>query len=84
MVATLDEACARVEVSSAGMLGETLVSLMLDETRRDTLGRNALAVVEANRGALGHTRDYLGKLIRARELHEPWPLADDRQPGSGR
>ena len=84
VVATLDEAHARVEVSSAGMLGETLVSLMLDETRRDTLGRNALAVVEANRGALGHTRDYLGKLIRARELHEPWPLADDRQPCSGR
>ncbi|REC93758.1 lipid IV(A) 3-deoxy-D-manno-octulosonic acid transferase [Kushneria indalinina] len=84
VVTTLDEAHARVEVESAAMLGETLVSLMLDETRRETLGRNARAVVDANRGALGHTRDYLGRLIRARELHEPWPLADDRQPGSGR
>lgn len=84
VVTTLDEAGARVEVASGAMLGETLVSLLLDETRRETLGRNALAVVNANRGALGHTRDYLGRLIRARELHEPWPLADERSPGSER
>ncbi|WP_457809020.1 lipid IV(A) 3-deoxy-D-manno-octulosonic acid transferase [Kushneria sp. EE4] len=84
VVTTLDEAHARVEVESAGMLGETLVSLMLDDTRRATLGRNAFAVVEANRGALGHTRDYLGRLIRARELHEPWPLADNPAPGRER
>lgn len=84
VVTTLDEAGARVEVASGAMLGETLVSLLLDETRRETLGRNALAVVNANRGALGHTRDYLGRLIRARELHEPWPLADERSPGGER
>ncbi|MFC0337721.1 3-deoxy-D-manno-octulosonic-acid transferase [Kushneria avicenniae] len=84
VVTTLDEAGARVEVASGGMLGEMLVSLQLDETRRETLGRNALAVVNANRGALGHTRDYLGRLIRARELHEPWPLADEHPPGGER
>lgn len=84
VVTTLDEAGARVEVASGAMLGETLVSLLLDEMRRETLGRNALAVVNANRGALGHTRDYLGRLIRARELHEPWPLADERSPGGER
>ncbi|WP_456268910.1 lipid IV(A) 3-deoxy-D-manno-octulosonic acid transferase [Kushneria sp. AK178] len=84
VVATLDAAHARVEVDSADRLGETLVSLLQDETRREALGRNARAVVDANRGALGHTRDYLGRLIRARELHEPWPLADERPPGSKR
>ncbi len=81
---TLEAANARIEVSSGGMLGETLVTLLLDDVRRETLGRNAWAVVEANRGALKHTRDYLERLIRARELHEPWPLMEDQQPGGRR
>lgn len=72
VVNTLDEAHARVEVQGSGALSETLVTLFLDDERRERLGQNAQAVVAANRGALQHTRDYLARLIRTRELHEPW------------
>src|SRR4030095_10718359 len=49
------EAHAAVQVADARELERQLDALLRDGPRRETLGRNALRVVEANRGALERT-----------------------------
>ncbi|MFC0267508.1 lipid IV(A) 3-deoxy-D-manno-octulosonic acid transferase [Kushneria aurantia] len=69
----LEKGRARLEARDADELGRTLVALIGDDDRRTELGEQARAVVAANRGALGHTRSYLAKLILAQELDRPLP-----------
>ncbi len=60
------EADAAVQVADAAELEEVLDSLLSDEQRRETLGRNALAVVESNRGALERTVELIVEILRER------------------
>ncbi|MGE3311914.1 MAG: 3-deoxy-D-manno-octulosonic acid transferase [Limisphaerales bacterium] len=58
-------AAAAVQVRDAAELETALAQLLADDSRRETLGRNARAVVEANRGALDRTVEIVTELLRA-------------------
>ncbi len=59
------EADAAIQVRNIAELEATLADLLANDTRRETLGRNARAVVESNRGALGRTVDIIMDVLRA-------------------
>ncbi|WP_110685611.1 lipid IV(A) 3-deoxy-D-manno-octulosonic acid transferase [Salinicola aestuarinus] len=54
---------ARLEVADATALGQTLIALFDDVSRRHRLGEAGRAVVAANRGALASTRERLTALL---------------------
>lgn len=57
------DAEAAIQVPNALQLEITLSELLSNPARCETLGRNALAVVEANRGALERTVNMIGDVI---------------------
>ena len=57
------EALLQLTDVSVESLSEALSQLLTDPKRRRVLGANALAVVEANRGAAARTLEYLAPLI---------------------
>lgn len=62
------EADAAVQVDNAAGLESTLDALLGDDARRDALGRNALAVVDANRGALDRTLAMIYDVLKQQDL----------------
>ncbi|MBK9216875.1 MAG: 3-deoxy-D-manno-octulosonic acid transferase [Chloracidobacterium sp.] len=55
------------EKDGSGKLADEFRALLSDAARRDILGRNALAVMNANRGAVTKTIEYLEPLFTAKE-----------------
>ncbi|MBB3143045.1 lipid IV(A) 3-deoxy-D-manno-octulosonic acid transferase [Halomonas organivorans] len=62
----LREQQALVEVTDAATLAEALMRLLGDAAERERLAAAGRAVVEANRGALAHTLEGLGRLLQAK------------------
>jgi 3-deoxy-D-manno-octulosonic-acid transferase len=60
---------AAVQVSSLESLEQTLAELLADENRRAELGRNALAVVAENRGAIDRTVEMILEKLRTRGIY---------------
>jgi 3-deoxy-D-manno-octulosonic-acid transferase len=60
---------AAVQVRDAGELERVLGDLLADPSRREQLGRNALQVVDQNRGAVKRTVDMLVWHLQERELY---------------
>jgi 3-deoxy-D-manno-octulosonic-acid transferase len=58
-----------VQVQDAAELETVLEALLLDVNRRDELGRNALAVVRENLGAIERTVDMIVKHLEGGELY---------------
>ena len=58
-----------VQVQDAAELETVLEDLLLDVNRRDELGRNALAVVRENLGAIERTVDMIVKHLEGGELY---------------
>jgi 3-deoxy-D-manno-octulosonic-acid transferase len=57
---------AAIEVKNPGELEAAFAALLADKPRRAALGRNALAVVGENRGALDRTADMIVERLTAR------------------
>jgi 3-deoxy-D-manno-octulosonic-acid transferase len=58
-----------VQVRDAVELEKVLAELLLDERRREELGRNALKVVQENLGAIDRTVDMIVKHLDNGELY---------------
>ncbi len=58
-----------VQVRDAAQLEEALGNLLSDESRREALGQNALAVVRENLGAIDRTVDMIVKNLDSGELY---------------
>ena len=58
-----------MQVADEAELEKALGDLVADETRRAELGRNALAVVEENRGAVERTVDMILEHLDGSELY---------------
>jgi 3-deoxy-D-manno-octulosonic-acid transferase len=56
-----------VQVRDAAELEQALARLLADELRRQRLGRNALQVVENNKGALDHTVEMIIRHLKPEE-----------------
>jgi len=65
---------AAVQVQNAAELEKALEELIADQSRRETLGRNALKVVHENRGAIERTVEMIVKHLEGGELYvaPPW------------
>ena len=65
---------ASVQVQNAAELEKALEELIADQSRRETLGRNALKVVHENRGAIERTVEMIVKHLEGGELYvaPPW------------
>lgn len=57
------------QVPDAGALEQALAELLANEDRRLQLGRNALAVVQENQGAIARTVDLIVKHLDGEELY---------------
>ncbi|HLH54335.1 MAG TPA: 3-deoxy-D-manno-octulosonic acid transferase [Verrucomicrobiae bacterium] len=60
---------AAVQVRDAAELETTLAALLADPARRETLGRNAVAVVKENQGAIERTVDMIVQHLDTGELY---------------
>jgi 3-deoxy-D-manno-octulosonic-acid transferase len=58
-----------VQVQDAAQLEEALGNLLSDQSRREVLGQNALAVVRENQGAIDRTVDMIVKNLDGGELY---------------
>jgi 3-deoxy-D-manno-octulosonic-acid transferase len=60
-----------IQVRDAGELEAALAGLLADEARAAELGRNALAVVQENVGAIEHTVDMIVKHLHEKDVYVP-------------